>query len=59
LSCTYEAVSKVDFDPQTPQGGLYKSLFFNKSPLGDLEVDLRIQTFETASYKKVKLRRFV
>jgi len=42
LSIYYdEAVSNVDFNPQTPQGGLYKSSFLNKSLLGDLEVDLR------------------
>jgi len=45
-----EAVSKVDFNPPTPQGGLYKSLSFNKAPLGDLGVDLRRPTFETASF---------
>jgi hypothetical protein len=32
------AVEKVRFYPQTPQGGLYNLLDFNKSPLGDLGV---------------------
>jgi hypothetical protein len=45
----HEVVSNVNFNPQTPQGGLYKLLSFSKSPLGDLGVDLRKQTFETTS----------
>jgi hypothetical protein len=44
----FGAVSKVIFNPQTPQGGLYKSLILKKSPLGDLGVDFKRQTFETA-----------
>jgi len=31
-------LSKVGFYPPSPQGGLYKLLYFNKSPLGDLGV---------------------
>jgi len=31
-------LKKIVFYPQTPQGGLSKSLDFNKSPLGDLGV---------------------
>jgi len=54
MLCRDETVSKVDFNPQTPQGGLYRSLFFNKSPLGDLGVDLRIQTFDTASSPSIQ-----
>jgi len=30
---------KVVIYPQTPQGGLFNSLSFSKSPLGDLGVD--------------------
>jgi hypothetical protein len=33
------AVEKIRFYPQTPQGGLYNLLDFNKSPLGDLGVN--------------------
>jgi len=42
-----EAVEKVGFYPQTPQGGLSKSLDFNKSPLGDLGVSQKKLTFST------------
>jgi len=35
---TVGLVEKVRFYPPTPQGGLYKLLVFNKSPLGDLGV---------------------
>jgi hypothetical protein len=43
------AVEKVRLHPQTPQGGLSKSLDFNKSPLGDLGVARRKLTFSTPS----------
>jgi hypothetical protein len=44
-----DGISKIDFYPQTPQGGLFKSLYSNKSPLGDLGVDLSKNTFEPVS----------
>jgi hypothetical protein len=37
----------VLFYPPTPQGGLFNSLFFNKSPLGDLGVDNKRGIFST------------
>jgi len=40
-------VEKVMFHPQTPQGGFFNSLFFNKSPLRDLGVDSKRGTFST------------
>jgi|WetSurMetagenome_2_1015567.scaffolds.fasta_scaffold384070_2 hypothetical protein len=43
-----EDVSKDRFYPQTPQGGLSNSLIFNKSPLGDLGVDIEKGAFKTA-----------
>jgi hypothetical protein len=39
------AVEKVLFYPQTPQGGLAKLLYFNKSPLGDLGVATKREDF--------------
>jgi len=33
-----------------PQGGLFMSLDFNKSPLGDLGVALKKQDFQTALF---------
>jgi hypothetical protein len=44
-----EGISEIDFYPPTPQGGLSKSLYSNKSPLGDLGVDISKKTFETLS----------
>jgi len=38
-------VEKVRLHPQTPQGGLSKSLDFNKSPLGDLGVETKGDDF--------------
>jgi len=35
-----EVVSKDRFYPPTPQGGLYQSSYLNKSPLGDLGVEI-------------------
>ncbi|GEM_PF-1894462 len=44
-----EVVSEAGINPQTPQGGLYNPLSFNKSPLGDLGVYLNKVASETAS----------
>jgi hypothetical protein len=49
----FGAVEKVRFYPQTPQGGLSKLLYFNKSPLGvpiaiGIGVSQRKLTFSTA-----------
>jgi hypothetical protein len=43
-----EGVSKAIFYPQTPQGGLYKSLYFNSSAKRNLGVDIKKEAFETA-----------
>ncbi len=39
-----------DFTPKPPIGGLSNTLIFNKSPLGDLGVDLEKEAFETARF---------
>ena len=44
----YGGVEKALFYPQTPLGGLYNFVYFNKSPLGDLGVYHRKLTFSTA-----------
>ena len=44
-----EDISDIYFYPPTPQGGLRKSMFSDKSPLGDLGVDFSRKTFETHS----------
>jgi hypothetical protein len=41
------------FYPQTPQGGLFNSTHFFKSPLGDLGVDIKRSAFLTASSDKL------
>jgi len=56
-SINNEGISKLDNYPPTPpsarsgqaQGGLYKSFYSNKSPLGDLGVDFSKKTSETLS----------
>jgi len=41
-----DGVSKDQFNPQTPQGGLSNLLIFNKSPLGDLGVKTRKKDYQ-------------
>jgi hypothetical protein len=56
-SINKERILKTDFYPQIPpsassghaQGGLYKSLYSDKSPLGDLGVDFSEKTFKKLS----------
>jgi len=49
-------VEKVRFYPQTPQGGLYNLLDFNKSPLGDLGVNMRRLALSTVPFRGEKIR---
>jgi len=42
--------------PPTHQGGLFMSLVFNKSPLGDLGVVLKEEAFDAASCGVKKVR---
>jgi len=55
-TCGFGAVEKVRFYPQTPQGGLYNLLDLNKSPLGDLGVNMRRLVFSTPSQAIIPLK---
>jgi hypothetical protein len=48
-SINKERILKTYFYPPTPQGGLYKSLYSDKSPLVELGVDFSEKTFEKLS----------
>jgi hypothetical protein len=44
------SVIDIVFLPPPPQGGLNKPSLFNKSPLGDLGVELRKQKWEIGKF---------
>jgi hypothetical protein len=51
-------VSQAMIYPQTPQGGLFNPLVLNKSPLGDLGVDIEIGAYEEAPiylFKQIRI----